>query len=86
LKEPRQVNIGLDGVARSQKRDEELAKTYASCFSTASGEVVLKHLRALTIETVHGPNADTNAVMHAEGQRYAIAMIQRYITKGRESK
>ena len=71
--------IGLDGYARGAKAEEQLSLTVASLFKSESGKQVLKYLRSITVEMVNGPNVDTNALLHQEGQRYIVGLIERRI-------
>lgn len=80
------VNIGIDGVQRSAESDIQISQTVASLFSTPSGQEVLKYLRSVTIEMVNGPAVSANELMHMEGQRYLVGLIERRISHGRKHK
>lgn len=80
------VNIGIDGVQRSSESDIQISQTVASLFSTPSGQEVLKYLRSVTIEMVNGPAVGANELMHMEGQRYLVGLIERRIAHGRKHK
>jgi hypothetical protein len=58
----------------------------AEIFGTPTGAEVLKYLRAVTIEMVNGPAVSANELMHMEGQRYLVGLIERRIAHGRRSK
>lgn len=83
---PPKVNIGIDGVQRSQAHDEQISQNMAEIFGTPTGAEVLKYLRAVTIEMVNGPAVSANELMHMEGQRYLVGLIERRIAHGRRSK
>lgn len=80
------VNIGIDGIQRSGESDMQISETVASLFSTPSGEEVLRYLRAVTIEMVNGPAVSATELMHMEGQRYIVGLIERRIAHGRKHK
>jgi len=83
---PPKVNIGIDGVQRSAEIDRQISETIASVFSSPSGQEVLRYLRSVTIEMVHGPAVGANELMHMEGQRYLVGLIERRISHGRSKR
>jgi len=64
-------------------RDGALRKAYARCFSTPEGQRVMEHLRTLTLERVHGPDAPADLLRHIEGQRHLVAYIAALSERGR---
>jgi len=63
--------------------DIEVLMNYAEVFSTPAGQRVLAHLKSLTLLNVSGPhNLNANALMHLEGQRYLVGLIQSNIDHG----
>jgi hypothetical protein len=83
---PPRLNIGVDGIERSQTTDKQISQNVAEIFSTMTGQEVLKYLRSVTIEMVNGPAVSPNELMHMEGQRYLVGLIERRIAHGRRSK
>lgn len=79
------VNIGIDGVQRGSALDKQISQNVASVFSTPTGQEVLRYLRSVTIEMVNGPAVSANELMHMEGQRYLVGLIERRIAHGRTS-
>ena len=73
------ASIGIDGYPRKKDEDEKLSHDIAFCFSTPSGQAVLKYLRSITIESVSGANITDNELRHLEGQRYLVGLIERRI-------
>lgn len=82
----KKVNIGVDGMQRSQERDLEISKNIASVFSGPTGKEVLSYLRSVTIEMVHGPNVTTEELRHHEGQRYIVGLIEQRVSHAHRSK
>lgn len=80
------VNIGTDGLQRGKPEDERISQNIAEIFGTPTGQEVLKYLRSVTIEMVNGPAVTPNELMHMEGQRYLVGLIERRIVHGRRSK
>lgn len=60
---------------------QETTEAFARTFRSADGQVVLRHLMALTLRRHLGPNAPDAMLRHLEGQRqlvgYLFAMIDR---------
>lgn len=80
------INVGVDGIQRPQSKDREISENVASLFGTATGQAVLKYLRSITIEMVHGPNVTTEELRHMEGQRYIVGLIENRMTHAHKVK
>jgi|TARA_R100000084_G_scaffold102164_1_gene57658 hypothetical protein len=74
--------IGLDGIKRKPKDEENLNTLFYKMFNTPGGSEILKHLKSLTIEAVGGPEISDTSLRHLEGQRYIVGLIQRRFNKG----
>jgi hypothetical protein len=70
------INVGIDGIQRPQQKDQEISKNIALLFGSDTGQAVLKYLRSITIEMVHGPNVSTEELRHMEGQRYLVGLLE----------
>ena len=68
--------VGIDGIQRSQKLDEQISLDVAALLATPSGQSVMQYLRSITIEMVNGPNVTTEELRHMEGQRYLVGLIE----------
>lgn len=79
---PQQVSIGIDGFQRSKTQDELISRNFAELFGSPTGQAVLKYLRSVTIEMVNGPAVSSNELMHMEGQRFIVGLIERRISHG----
>ena len=80
------VNIGIDGLQRTKERDLQISLIAAELFSSPSGKEFLRYLRSITIEMVNGPNVAQDHLMHQEGQRYIVGMIEQRIAHAHRSK
>ena len=80
------VNIGLDGIQRDSETDVNISKNIAQIFGTPTGAEVLRYLRSITIEMVHGPNVSTEELRHVEGQRYIVGLLEQRIQHAHRSK
>ena len=69
----------LDGYPREKIDDQNISLDFVSLFSSPSGAKVLKYLRSVTIEAVHGSAVTNDTLRHAEGQRYIVGLIERRI-------
>lgn len=83
---PPKANIGIDGFQRPKADDERISQNIAEIFSSPTGAEVLRYLRSVTIEMVSGPAVTPNELMHMEGQRYLVGLLERRIAHGRRSK
>jgi len=80
------VNIGIDGFQRKAELDTQISQNFAQIFSSPTGKEVLRYLRSVTIEMVHGPNVTTEELRHIEGQRYIVGLIEQRIAHAHRSK
>jgi len=80
------VNIGIDGLQRRSDLDVQISQNVAQIFSSPTGKEVLRYLRSITIEMVHGPNVTTEELRHVEGQRYIVGLIEQRIAHAHRSK
>lgn len=80
------VNIGIDGLQRKSDLDVQISQNVAQIFSSPTGKEVLRYLRSITIEMVHGPNVTTEELRHIEGQRYIVGLIEQRIAHAHRSK
>ena len=74
--------IGLDGIKRPPEAEENLNTLFYKMFNTPGGKEILKHLKALTLEAVAGPEISDQQLRHLEGQRYLVGLVQRRVNKG----
>ena len=80
------INIGMDGYQRKSDQDVHISQNIAQIFQSPTGKEVLKYLRSITIEMVHGPNVTTEELRHIEGQRYVVGLIEQRISHAHRSK
>ena len=80
------VNIGIDGLQRKSKDDVIISQNIAQIFESPTGKEVLRYLRSITIEMVHGPNVATEELRHHEGQRFLVGLIEQRIAHAHRSK
>ncbi len=59
-----------------------LAKAFSRCFSGVDGELVMNHLRGLTLDRALGAQVDPQALRHLEGQRQLVLYITTLIDRG----
>ena len=60
-----------------------IERAFARCFAGSEGELVLSHLRGLTLDRALGPNSTDAALRHLDGQRCLFLHIQSLIDRGR---
>ncbi len=78
--------MGIDGINRPQDKDREISQNIATLFGSATGQAVLRYLRSITIEMVHGPNVSTEELRHMEGQRYIVGLLENRINHAHKVK
>jgi len=76
----------LDGFPRATSDEQNISLNFVSLFSSPAGAEVLKYLRSVTIEAVHGSAVTNDTLRHAEGQRYIVGLIERRIQHGHKVK
>ena len=76
----------IDGVARSREEEKKLNECFKEVFKEGGGRRVLEYLKSISIHAIHGPNIDPHSLMHVEGQRYIIALIEQRIEDGRQDR
>ena len=86
MSERSKVNLGIDGIRRSKEEDERISQVFASCLETPSGKEILRYLRSITIEMVNGPSVSQDSLMHIEGQRFIVGLIEQRVAHGHRSK
>jgi len=59
-----------------------LNQLVSGVFSSTGGKEVLKYLRSITIESVAGPYINPNELMHREGMRHLVGIIEQRIARG----
>ncbi|MBO4700260.1 MAG: hypothetical protein J5620_00740 [Alphaproteobacteria bacterium] len=64
---------------------ERIEIAYARTFGNASGQIVLEHLRKITIERSLGPNASESELRSVEAQRALVHNIEQLVLRGREN-
>ncbi len=64
---------------------DQIPLAFARCFVGPNGQVVLDHLKSLTLERALGPEADDRLLRHLEGQRQLVVYIQGLIERGRNN-
>lgn len=69
-------HLGVDGHQRKKEADEQISLNVATLFSSDAGKEVLRYLRSITIESVHGAAVTDAELRHMEGQRYIVGIIE----------
>ena len=78
--------LGLDGYQRKKEEDVKISLHLASLVSTDTGAEVLRYLRSITIEQVHGAGVSDAELRHMEGQRYIVGLIESRIRHAHRAK
>lgn len=86
MRKPAGTPSPIDGVVRTAEQEKELNEDMAQVFRGAQGKAVLDYLKSLTLNNVAGPGIEPNSLMHLEGQRFLVAVIDRRIQAGTEKK
>lgn len=73
---------GVDGKVRSADLERKLNLLAAATFGTAAGREFIDYLRSITTNVASGPEITPTALMHLEGQRYLVGVIQQRIERG----
>lgn len=70
------IHLSLDGHQRSRESDIKISQNVAALFSEDLGREVLRYLRSITIESVHGAAVSDAELRHMEGQRYIVGLLE----------
>jgi hypothetical protein len=68
--------------ADSGPGERELGRAFGRCFAGPDGEMVLDHLKRMTLDRRLPPNASDAELRHLEGQRHAVAHILAMVARG----
>ena len=68
----------------SEVKADDVAKSFAKCFSTADGKRVLNFLSSQTKERFLSATSTTNELWFLEGKRALFAQIEHLISKGKK--
>ena len=60
----------------SQMTEQEIRPTFAKCFSSREGRIVLSFLQRITLERYLGPECSNEQLRHLEGQRHIVSYIK----------
>ena len=71
----KQPYVGIDGIQRSQKLDEQISLDIAALLATPSGQSVMQYLRSITTDIANGPNISNDELRHLEGQRFVVELL-----------
>lgn len=87
MAEKKKVYFPPDGRQnRGIQMEKKINECLAIAFMDEAGEQALKYLRAITIEYVNGPGLDVNALIHLEGARWLVGVIEKRIYDHREKR
>lgn len=77
-----------DGIQRPNVVEHRINEAFAIVLGAddASTRLVRDYLRSVTIERIGGPDINKDSLMHLEGQRYLVGVIEQRIKHGREKK
>lgn len=78
--------IGADGVTRAIGDERELNLVFARLLGTKDGKRALEYLRSITIFNVRGMGVSTQELLHLEGQRFVVGVMERRAELGKQRK
>lgn len=81
-----QKKIGLDGIARTEAEEQRLNSLFLATFGASAGKEVLDYIKAITINTVHGPNVTNEVLRHQEGMRWLALIIESRIEAAKKER
>lgn len=76
----------IDGWPHTQEEEAKLNAMALDLFKAGAGKAFLDYLRSITINAVTPPGYDPNSLIHLEGQRFLVGLIDRRIAKGRKER
>lgn len=63
---------------------DDVARSYARCFNSRDGQVVLEHLHHITLFRFTDPLMDSVALRQLEGQRQLVLFMCQQMAKGQK--
>jgi len=85
-REVTRIYAAPDGRVRTKERERDINQALAIAFGEAAGEKALQYLRSITIEYVNGPGLEPNSLIHLEGARWLVAIIEKRIKDAKENR
>lgn len=76
--------LGPDGLTYTTTRNREIDDMIVAAFGRGAGREALAYLRSVTIENIGGPGVGPNELMHREGQRFLVGVIETRLRAGME--
>lgn len=73
---------GPDGRTRTASAEAKLDKMVAAALGGAAGRELMDYLRSITTNVAAGPEISDRALMHLEGQRFLVALLNTRIQNG----
>lgn len=73
-----------DGSRRGTDAERQINEAFKLTFAGQAGELVLSYLKSITINAVAGPGIHPDHLMHLEGQRFVVGLIEKRIRYGIE--
>ena len=77
--------VSIDGFRRTFDQEKQLNQEFAGLFKDKLGDKVLEYLKAITINSVSGPEISNEKLRHLEGSRYIVGLIEYRIKQGRDN-
>lgn len=74
--------LGPDGLTYTVKRNREIDDLIVSAFGRGNGREALAYLRSITIENIGGPAIGQGELLHREGQRFLVGVIETRLRAG----
>lgn len=74
----------FDGILRTQEAEDRLNSIFKGVFSGQGGAEALAYLKSITINRVTGPDYNSDALRHLEGQRFIVGLIDARMRAGEQ--
>jgi hypothetical protein len=79
--------LSADGiVSRSAEDERRLNALFDRLSHNADFKEAVAYLRSITVDFVHGDAVQPNALVHLEGQRWIVKLIERRAANGRRER
>ena len=78
----KQPYVGIDGIQRSQKLDDQISLNIATLLASPLGQSVMQYLRSITTDIANGPNISNDELRHLEGQRFVVGLLSSRASHG----
>jgi hypothetical protein len=74
----------LEATSQTALNQDDVCRSAATCFDTAQGQLVLRHLRRVFLDRRMASSCSDAELRHVEGQRSVVSHLLNLIQRGKD--